>query len=97
MQESDIQEIFIRFASPLAGFAALGGRKESVDELARNLWMAMLAGTEAEEQMWASLAQADADLCDTVKLCYFEEMKPLVGEEDLAALRQRYWDSEGTK
>ncbi len=52
MQESDIQDLFIRFASPLSGFATLGGRKESVDELARNLWMAMLAGVEAEEQMW---------------------------------------------
>lgn len=97
MQESNIQEIFVRFASPLCGFAALGGRKESVEELARNLWMAMLAGTEAEEQMWASLAQADADLCETVKICYFEEMKPLVSVDDLAALRQRYWDSTGTE
>jgi hypothetical protein len=96
MEQSDIQKLFIGFAAPLFGFAALGGRKKSVEELARNLWVAMLAGNEAEEQMWTSLADADADLCDTVKRCYFEEMKPLVSKEQLAALRQRYWDSEGT-
>ena len=51
MQESDVQEIFLRFAAPLSGFAILGGRKESVEELARNLWMVLLAGDQAEEQM----------------------------------------------
>jgi len=91
MQESDVQAIFLRFAAPLSGFALLGGRKESVEELARNLWMVLLAGDQAEEQMWRSLAQSDADLCETVKRCYLEEMKPLVSEEELAALRQRYW------
>ena len=92
MQESDIQQLFIRFAAPLSGFASLGGRTESVDELARNLWMTMLAGSDAEEQMWKSLAHADADFCEIVKSCYFEQMKPLVSDEELAALRQRYWD-----
>ena len=95
MQESDVQAIFVRFAAPLSGFAILGGRKESVEELARNLWMVLLAGDQAEEQMWRSLARSDADLCETIKRCYLEEMKPLVSEEELAALRQRYWgDSE---
>ncbi len=69
----------------------LGGRKESVEELARNLWMVLLAGEQAEEQMWASLAQTNVDFCETVKHCYLEEMKPLVAEEELSALRQRYW------
>ena len=91
MQESDIQAIFLRFAAPLSGFALLGGRKESIAELARNLWMVLLAGDQAEEQMWRSLAQSDADLCETVKHCYLEEMKPLVSESELAALRMRYW------
>ena len=91
MQESDVQAIFLRFAAPLSGFAMLGGRKESVEELARNLWMVLLAGYHAEEQMWRSLAQSDADLCETVKHCYLEEMKPLVGVDELAALRERYW------
>ena len=97
MEQPDIQDLFIRFAAPLSGFAALGSRKESVEELARNLWMAMLAGSDAEEQMWTSLDQADADLCNTVKRCYFEEMKPLVSEQDLAALRKRYWDLQETR
>lgn len=75
----------------------LGGRKESVEELARNLWMVLLAGDQAEEQMWRSLAQTDVDLCETVKRCYLEEMKPMVREEELAALRTRYWgDGEST-
>jgi len=91
MQESEVQELFLRFAAPLSGFTVLGGRKESVEELARNLWMVLLAGDQAVEQMWTSLAQGDADLCETVKRCYLEEMKPLVSEEELAALRQRYW------
>ncbi len=91
MHESKVQEIFLRFAAPLSGFATLGGRKESVEELARNLWMVLLAGDQAEEQMWKSLAQSDAELCGTVMRCYSEEMKPLVSEEELAALRRRYW------
>ena len=91
MQESEVQAIFVRFAAPLSGFALLGSRKESIEELARNLWMVLLAGDGAEGQMWRSLAQTDVDLCETVKRCYLEEMKPLVNEEELAALRQRYW------
>lgn len=70
MQESEVQNIFLRFAAPLSGFAMLGGRRDSVEELARNLWMVLLAGDQAEEQMWTSLAQGDADLCVTVKRCY---------------------------
>ncbi|HUG71582.1 MAG TPA: hypothetical protein VMM76_27815 [Pirellulaceae bacterium] len=96
MQESEVQDIFLRFAAPLSGFAMLGGREESVEELARNLWMVLLAGDQAEEQMWTSLAQVDADLCETVKRCYLEEMKPLVGDEELATLRQRYWGNGET-
>jgi hypothetical protein len=91
MQESEVQDTFLRFAAPLSGFATLGGRKESVEELARNLWMVLLAGDQAEEQLWNALAQSDANLCETVKRCYLEEMKPLVSEVELAALRQRYW------
>ena len=95
MQESDVQEIFLRFAAPLSGFAILGGRKESIKELARNLWMVLLAGEQAEEQMWTSLAQSDADLCETVKRCYLEQMKPLVSEDEMSALRRRYWGDGG--
>ena len=94
MQESDIQELFARFAAPLVGFAALGGRIQAVEVLARNLWMAMLAGDQAETEMWRSLAETDSDLCETVKRCYFDRMKPSVSEEQLAALRRRYWPSE---
>ncbi|MEO8497408.1 MAG: hypothetical protein ABI614_20245, partial [Planctomycetota bacterium] len=64
---------------------------ESVEELARNLWMVLLAGHQAEEQMWSSLAQSDADLCEAVKRCSLDEMKPLVSEKELSVLRQRYW------
>jgi hypothetical protein len=31
--------------------------------------MVLLAGDQAEEQMWTSLAQRDADLCETVIGC----------------------------
>lgn len=93
MQPADIEALFLRFAAPLSGFAALGGRAETVDELARNLWMVLLAGDEAEEAMWHSLAEADSDLGTTVKQCYLQEMKPQVNAEQLQALRQRYWGS----
>ena len=96
MQESEVQELFARFAAPLTGLVALGGRKGAVEELARNLWMVLLAGDQAEERMWSSLAETDGDLCETVKRCYLEEMKPLVTEEQLAALRRRYWPPEDT-
>jgi hypothetical protein len=90
MHESEIKELFRRFATPLAGFVALGGRKESVEELARNLWLAMLVGDEAEERMWQALAATDTELCAAVKRCYLEDMKPSVSKEELLALRQRY-------
>ncbi len=91
MQESEVQAIFLRFVAPLSGFAILGGRKESLEELARNLWMVLLAGDQAEEQMWTTLARGDAELCDSVKRCYLDDMKPLVSQDELATLRHRYW------
>jgi len=87
------QALFERFMAPLTPYVALGGRQEAVEKLARNLWIAMLSGPKVEEAFWETMrktAGLDADLFELIQRCYFEEMKPVVGEEQLAALRKRY-------
>jgi len=42
MDQAEVQELFRRFAAPLAGYAATSvQRKEGVEFMARTLWTAM--------------------------------------------------------
>jgi hypothetical protein len=94
MDQTEVQTLFRKFATPLAGYAATSpARKELAEMLARNLWMAMIAGPEMEEETWKvfkSQANLDDDSLQPIKQMYFEQMKPVVSEEQLVALRQRY-------
>jgi hypothetical protein len=93
MEQTDIQSLFRQFAAPLGRFRTLGGRKEALETLARNLWMAMLAGPAAETELWEAM-QAAADVprefSELIQSCYRDEMKPTVTAENLAALRAHY-------
>lgn len=94
MDQAEVQALFRKFAAPLAGYAATSAaRKDLAEMLARNLWMAMIAGPELEEETWQVFkkhAKLDDDSLQPIKELYFDEMKPVVSEEQRAALRVRY-------
>ena len=61
--------------------------------MARTLWMALIAGPEMEEETWKAFqkhAALEAESLQSIKDLYFQQMKPVVTEEQLAALRERY-------
>ncbi len=93
MNQTEIHALFTQFAAPLVPLAALAGSKESMETLAKNLWIAALGGEEIENEMWEQMQQADegdSGLLDSVRWCFDEEMKPALGKEQLAALRKHY-------
>ena len=61
--------------------------------MARTLWTALIAGPEMEEETWKILTttgKLDADSLRAIQELYYEKMKPVVTDEELADLRQRY-------
>lgn len=94
MDQAKVQELFRQFASPLAGYAATSpSRKELAEMLARNLWTAMIAGSEMEEATWNILkttGKLDDDSLQVIQQLYYNQMKPVVSEPERADLRQRY-------
>jgi hypothetical protein len=71
----------------------LGGRQGAAETLARNLWLAMLAGPEAEEEVWRAMGEAsgaDVGLLESLRQCYLNQMKPAVGRQQLDDLREHY-------
>jgi hypothetical protein len=93
MEQADVQSLFRVFAAPLGRYVTLGGRKEAVETLARNLWMAMLAGPAAEKELWQAMqgtADVPPELLELIHRCYCDQMKPTVSNEQLAVLRERY-------
>jgi len=94
MDQAEVEALFRRFAAVLAEYGATSpDRKGLATMLARNLWLAMIAGPEMEEETWKVLkntGKLDDDSVQVIKQMYFEQMKPEVGEEQLAALRRRY-------
>ena len=56
MDQAEAQALFRKFTAPLAGYGATSpARKELAEMLARNLWTAMIAGPEMEEETWKIL------------------------------------------
>jgi hypothetical protein len=93
MEQTEIQSLFRGFAAPLAPYVKLGGRKEAIETLARNLWMAMLAGPAAEREVWETMQGAEdvpVEFLELIHRCYRNEMKAAVTAEQLAALREHY-------
>jgi len=94
MDQAAVQALFRKFAAPLAGYAATSvQRKEGAGFMARTLWTALIAGPEMEEETWKVLkttGKLDDDSLQAIKDVYFQQMKPVVSEEQLAGLRERY-------
>jgi hypothetical protein len=93
VDRTDIQQLFQKFAAPLGQYVVLGGRQGAAETLARNLWLAMLAGPEAEEEVWRAMGAAsgaDAGLLESLRQCYLSQMKPAVGQDQLDNLRKHY-------
>ena len=94
MDQTTVQTLFRQFAAPLAAYAATSPeRKEGAEMLARNLWMAMIAGPEMEGEVWKALktiGKLGDDSIEVIRQLYCDQMKPVVTNEELADLRQRY-------
>jgi hypothetical protein len=90
MHEDEIRELFQQFATPLASFVSLGARQGSAEQIARNLWAALLGGPDVEAEVWRAVEGTESALVDTLKQCYETEMKPLVTRQQLTDLRSHY-------
>jgi hypothetical protein len=94
MDQAEVQVLFRKFAAPLAGYAATSAkRKEGADFLARTLWTAMIAGPEMEQETWKVLkttGKLNDESLQVIQQLYYDQMKPVVNEEQLAGLRERY-------
>src|ERR1022692_2438604 len=94
MDQAKVQALFRQFASPLADYAAISTqRREGAEFMARTLWTALIAGPEMEEETWKILkttGKLDADSLLAIQELYYEKMKPVVTDEEIADLRQRY-------
>ena len=93
MTQTEVNDLLRRFSEPLASYVTSAARKESAEMLAKTLWTALIAGPEMEEATWEILktqGKLDDDLLEAIQQCYYEKMKPVVSEKQLAALRKRY-------
>ena len=95
MEQKEVQAAFIRFAAPLMSLVALGADKEAANELARNLWVAMIGGSDVEAQVFDAMRESSSELYDVLHRCYTEQMKTQVSADELAALRERYGPTSG--
>jgi hypothetical protein len=61
--------------------------------MVRTLWTAMIAGPEMEKETWKAFREIGGIPDDELKAiqdCYDKAMKPVVSEDELTVLRQRY-------
>ena len=94
ISEAEVQALFRQFGSPLSQYASTSpDRQELVDMLVTNLWTAMIADPQMEEETW-SVLKTQAHLSDEhlepIREIFYQQMKPTVSEEQLAALRLWY-------
>ena len=96
MEQTEVQALFRKFAAPLGDYGATSAaRKELAEMLARILWKAMIAGPDTEEEIRTvlkSTRKLGDDSLQTIQQLYFNEMRPLVSEEEIVALRERHSD-----
>lgn len=94
MDQTKVEALFRKFSTPLAGYAATSTqRREGAEFLARSLWTALIAGPEMEEETWkifTTTGNLDADSLLAIQEVYYQKMKPVVSDEELVDLRQRY-------
>lgn len=93
MTDKDVHDLLQAFAAPLSPYVTSPARETSAKALVEILWLATITGPEIEEETWKILktkGNLDDDLLDSIRTCYYEKMKPVVGAEQLVALRERY-------
>ena len=93
MTDKEVHDLLQEFADPLSPYVTSPDREASAKALVETLWLALITGPEIEEVTWKTLktkGNLDDDLLDWIRTCYSEKMKPVVGAEQLAALRVRY-------
>ena len=94
MDVSESQALFLKFAEPLASYAAFSAeRKQLADMLSQNLWKALIAGPQAEDTMLDVLTNEgnhEAEQLEPIKTCYYKQMKPTVSQDQLVVLRAKY-------
>src|ERR1700736_5238411 len=93
VEQTEVQALFRKFSAPLADYGATSAaRKELAEMLARILWRAMIAGPETEQEIQKvlkSTRKLGDDSLQAIQQLYFSQMRPLVSEEQIAALRGR--------
>jgi len=94
MTETEVQALFKKFGAPLATYAqSLAERRDGAVVIVKALWGALITGPMMEDETWTMFKEVghltDDDL-QAVKDCYYQKMKPIVTDEQLAALRERY-------
>ncbi len=94
MDKTEVQELFQKFAEPLATYAAFSAdRKQLAEMLSQNLWKALIAGPQAEDIMWDVLTtegKLDAEQLEPIQTCYYKQMKPSVSQVQLVVLRAMF-------
>jgi hypothetical protein len=93
MTDKEVHDLLQAFAAPLSPYVTSPDRETSAKALVEILWLAMITAPEIEEETWTILktkGNLDEELLDSIRTCYYERMKPVVGAEQLAALRERY-------
>ena len=94
MDVFESQALFMKFAEPLASYAAFSAeRKQLADMLSQNLLKALISGLQAEDIMWDVLineGNLDAEQLEPIKTCYYKQMKPTISQDQLVVLRAKY-------
>jgi hypothetical protein len=96
VEQAEVQALFRKFSAPLDSYGATSpARKELAEMLARILWRAMIAGPETVEEIQKvlkSTRRLGDDSLQVIQQLYLNQMRPLVNEEEIAALRERHRD-----
>lgn len=61
--------------------------------MVKTLWQAMIVGNEMEEETWKAFREIggiEGEDLKAIQDCYYQKMKPVVTDAQLAALRRRY-------
>jgi hypothetical protein len=93
LKDQAAQNLFRKFAAPLFRAANSPSRKKAAHRLAQMLWLALITGPETEEFVFQTLegkAKLNSEDIQVIQDHYYREMRPVITEEELRALKARY-------
>ena len=81
--QSELQELFPKFAAPLVnGEAAKRFGEPVAKQLAQTFWQMMIDGPKSEAYLWKSFGESfTPDDVAMLRRCFYEEMKPSISLE----------------